>query len=97
MGAEQGGTHRRASSRTGVDTHPPCRPILVVVIILLYVLFTTALVDGVSMFPTLEDGDYLLVERGYEHPLRGDVIVYEGRDFDGTSDTGRQTRHRRPR
>lgn len=84
MGAEQGGTHRRGQTVLAW-TLIPLVAILVVVIILLYVLFTTALVDGVSMFPTLEDGDYLIVEQGYEHPLRGDVIVYEGRDFDGSS------------
>ena len=62
----------------------PLTAILVVVIILLYVLYTTALVDGQSMFPTLHDADYLILERGYSHPARGDIIVYSGRNYDGT-------------
>jgi signal peptidase I len=63
----------------------PLAAVLVAAVILLYVLFTTALVDGESMFPSLEHGDYLIVEQGYDYPLRGDVVVYEGQDFDGSS------------
>jgi signal peptidase I len=47
-------------------------------LIFFYVLFTTALVDGDSMLTSLENGDFLLVQRGYDAPLRGDIIVYEG-------------------
>lgn len=61
----------------------PLVAIFVAAIIIFYVLFSTALVEGESMFPTLENGDYLLVEAGYERPVRGDVIVYDGRDYDG--------------
>jgi signal peptidase I len=61
----------------------PLSAVFVSAIILLYVLFTTALVDGRSMYPTLENGDYLIVQRDYPTPLRGDVIVYQGADFDG--------------
>lgn len=56
----------------------PLTAVLVAAVILLYVLFSTALVEGKSMFPTLENGDYLLLERGYSQPIRGDVIVYDG-------------------
>lgn len=40
------------------------------------VLHTTAMVDGLSMYPTLHDRDYLLVTRGYSRPVRGDIIQF---------------------
>ena len=50
--------------------------ILIVVLILFTTMLTTITVDGKSMFPTLVDGDRLmLVKRGYKLK-RGDIIVF---------------------
>jgi signal peptidase I len=84
MMAEPGMAPGENRQRVLMWTIVPLTAILVATVILLYVLYTTALVDGESMFPSLENGDYLLVEQGYDRPLRGDVIVYEGRDLDGS-------------
>ena len=56
---------------------------LVAVLIFFYVLYTTAVIEGDSMTPTLEAYDYVLVERGYESPLRGDIVVYDSTDRHG--------------
>lgn len=48
---------------------------LVVIVLVFYVFFSSAVVDGRSMTPTLLSGDYLLITRGYEAPRRGDVVV----------------------
>ena len=56
--------------------------ILLVVLILFTTMLTTITVDGKSMFPTLVDGDRLmLVKHGYKLN-RGDIIVFtrEGRN-----------------
>ena len=61
----------------------PLVALLLTAVIVLYVLFTTAIIEGDSMFPSLHAGDYILVERGYDTPIRGDVIVYETTLDDG--------------
>jgi len=48
---------------------------LVVVLSVFYGLFTTRQVSGPSMEPTLLDQDRILVSRGYDRPLRADVVV----------------------
>jgi signal peptidase I len=48
---------------------------LVVIVLVFYVFFSSAVVDGRSMTPTLHSGDYLLITRGYKALHRGDVIV----------------------
>lgn len=48
---------------------------LVAIVLVFYVFFSSAVVDGRSMTPTLSNGDYLLITRGYEAPRRGDVVV----------------------
>ena len=47
----------------------------VLVILVFYVFFTTAQVDGPSMLPTLKDGDRLLLTHGEESPSRGNIVV----------------------
>jgi len=42
----------------------------------LYITHTTAKVDGGSMKPGLLPEDILLVTRGYDRPLRGDIVVF---------------------
>lgn len=45
------------------------------VILVFYVLFTTAQVDGPSMLPTLHNGDHVLITHGVKNPKRGDIVV----------------------
>lgn len=51
--------------------------LLVGVMSTFYVTYSTAYVDGISMEPTLLSGELVLVTRGYDQPLRGDVIVID--------------------
>ncbi|MDO9107584.1 MAG: signal peptidase I, partial [Coriobacteriia bacterium] len=53
-------------------------PLLVVfvgLVSVLYVTHTTARVEGISMLPTLLPNDILLVTKGYDSPVRGDIVV----------------------
>jgi len=43
----------------------------------LYITHTTAKVEGGSMKPGLLPEDILLVTRGYDNPLRGDIVVFK--------------------
>ena len=61
----------------------PLVGILLAAVIILYVLYTTAVIEGDSMFPSLHVADYILVERGYDTPLRGDVVVYDSTGREG--------------
>jgi signal peptidase I len=45
------------------------------ILLVFYVFFSSAVVDGPSMTPTLRSGDYLLVTKGDSPPRRGDVVV----------------------
>jgi signal peptidase I len=40
-----------------------------------YVLYDFSKVDGSSMYPTLHDGDHVLITKGVAGPKRGDVVV----------------------
>jgi signal peptidase I len=53
----------------------PLMLVLLAVILVFYVFFTSAVVDGESMMPTLRNSDYLLVTHGDAALQRGDVIV----------------------
>jgi len=48
---------------------------LIALVLVFYVFFTSAVVDGESMLPTLRNGDYLLVTHGDPTPKRGDIVV----------------------
>jgi len=48
---------------------------LTALILVLYIFFSTAVVDGDSMAPTLVNGDYLLLTHGDPAPRKGDVVV----------------------
>jgi signal peptidase I len=53
-------------------------PLLVVFLasfLLFYVFFDFSNVDGSSMYPTLHDGDHVLITKGLTNPKRGDVVV----------------------
>lgn len=53
----------------------PLVVLLAIVLLVFYVLFSTAQVDGPSMLPTLQDRDRVLVTHGVKDPQRGDVVV----------------------
>ena len=48
---------------------------LIAIVLVFYVFFSTAVVDGESMEPTLSSGDFLLVTHGATNLNRGDVVV----------------------
>lgn len=43
--------------------------------LLFYVFFDFSKVDGSSMYPTLHNGDHVLITKGVASPKRGDVVV----------------------
>jgi len=49
--------------------------LLGVAVSVLWVAFGTARVNGMSMEPTLQDRDLVLITRGYETPANGDVVA----------------------
>ena len=55
----------------------PLVVILIGAVITLYVTNSTVRVDGPSMLPTLLDEDRLLVTRGYDAAVRGDIVVID--------------------
>jgi signal peptidase I len=67
------------------EANPPNRPlalaliplslVLVVVVSLFLVFFTSYGVAGDSMVPTLLPGDRLFVTRDYDEPVRGDLVL----------------------
>ncbi|HEX9093387.1 MAG TPA: signal peptidase I [Coriobacteriia bacterium] len=59
---------------------------LAVIVVPLYLLYDNARVTGTSMLPTLRNGDYLLITRGWRTPARGDIIVVNVHNPDGTID-----------
>jgi len=56
---------------------------LILLLSVFWVFFTPLLVTGDSMYPTLHDGDRVLVTRGYRSPGRGDVVHIDGRQLEG--------------
>lgn len=57
------------------------------VVLLFYVLFGALHVSGDSMYPSLHDGDRLLLTKSYSVPLRGDVVTFPVRNGEaGTED-----------
>jgi len=67
--ADPGRGHRLA-----VTLLPALLVFLAVILLVFYVLFSSAMVDGDSMYPTLHDRDYLLVTRGDTDLKRGDLV-----------------------
>jgi signal peptidase I len=55
----------------------PLVVLLIGVVVTLYVTNSTVRVDGPSMLPTLLDEDRLLVTRGYDAAVRGDIVVID--------------------
>jgi signal peptidase I len=53
----------------------PLMVLLVAIVLVFYVFFSSAIVDGESMMPTLDHGDYLLITHGAKSLERGDIVV----------------------
>lgn len=53
----------------------PLVAVLAVLLLVYYVFFDFSKVDGLSMYPTLHDGDRMLITKGLADPKRGDVVV----------------------
>jgi len=49
------------------------------------VVVTVSTIEGASMFPTLHDGDRILVTRGYDAPARGDIVSFRALERDGST------------
>jgi signal peptidase I len=56
---------------------------LVGIVLVFYVFFSSAVVDGESMAPTLANGDYLLITHGAKNLARGDVVVAKVQESSG--------------
>lgn len=53
----------------------PLVVVLAVIVTPFYLLYDTSKVSGTSMLPTLRSGEYLLITRGWSHPVAGDLVV----------------------
>jgi signal peptidase I len=56
---------------------------LVAIVLVFYVFFSSAVVSGESMLPTLSNGDYLLITHGASGLQRGDVVVTKVQESSG--------------
>ena len=78
-----GTTVERVSLRQRIAEHTSVVILLCLLVVfvglvsVLYVTHTTAKVQGGSMKPGLLTEDVLLVTRGYDNPVRADVVVFE--------------------
>lgn len=79
-------TGQRAPSMLAMVLLVPLAIVFVGLVSTFYFTYQTAYVDGISMQPTLLSGELVLVTRGYEQPLRGDVVVVEIAAEDGSTD-----------
>jgi signal peptidase I len=77
---------QQRSHRLALRLLIPLMILLAVIVVPLYVLYDSARVSGPSMVPTLEDGEYLLITRGWSRPARGDVVVVTITDPGGTTE-----------
>ncbi len=61
----------------------PLTLVLILLVLIFWVLFTSLQVSGDSMYPTLGHGDRVLVSRGYGTPERGDIVHVDARELEG--------------
>lgn len=66
---------QRRADRVARFLLAPLAAVLVVLVLVFFVLFDFARVDGPSMVPTLRNNEYVLITRGLSGPKRGDVVV----------------------
>jgi signal peptidase I len=62
--------------RIAIKLFVPLAVLLAAIVIVFWVAFDTAVVVGDSMVPTLVNGEYLLVTKGYRVPVRGDIVNF---------------------
>jgi signal peptidase I len=77
IGAE---TRARRGDRQAALLVVPLTLVLVALLLLRFVFFEYATVDGESMKPALLPEDHLMLTRGYAEPRRGDIIVFRSRE-----------------
>jgi len=53
----------------------PLMILVLAITLVFYVFFSSAVVEGDSMSPTLANGDYLLITHGARGLQRGDIVV----------------------
>jgi signal peptidase I len=63
------------SHRLAVRLVVPLLVLLVAIVLPLYLLYDVSQVSGTSMVPTLQNGERLLITRGWSSPRRGDIVV----------------------
>ncbi len=68
------------SQRTLIGLAATLTFVFVGVIVMFNVTHSTSRVVGPSMLPTLAIGDVTLVTRGYDRPLRGDIVIIRADD-----------------
>jgi len=61
--------------RLAVKLLVPTLVALLAIVLVFFVFFTSAIVNGNSMYPTLHNADYLLVTHGDTNLKRGDIVV----------------------
>lgn len=64
----------------------PLTFVFVTLVLTFFVFYASYEVVGPSMLPTLRTSERLLVQRGYKHPLRGDIVIVEAGDRRGQDD-----------
>lgn len=69
--------------RIAVRLVVPLLALLAVIVLVFWVFFDTAVVSGPSMEPTLHNGEYLLLTKGYTAPRRQEIIVFTEPDASG--------------
>jgi signal peptidase I len=52
----------------------PLLTVFVALVLVFFVFYDYAQVDGWSMFPTLSSGEYVLITKGVADPKRGDIV-----------------------
>ncbi len=69
--------------RIAVKLVVPLALLLGGLLLVFWVWFDTAVVVGPSMLPTLTNGEYVLLSKGYKVPLRGEIVVFTEPGPDG--------------
>ncbi len=71
----------RAADRDFFDWMQTLTAVLVVVVLVFTFFFMVISVSGSSMYPTLHDGDIMLVQRIGYTPQAGDIVVLRKESF----------------
>jgi signal peptidase I len=63
------------SQRLSTRLLVPLSVLLLAIVLVFFVFFDRSTVNGLSMYPTLHDQDFVLLTRGFAVPGRGDVVI----------------------